>query len=32
MIRAVPVDNEPMPFWNGDDENLRIEQWMAAVG
>lgn len=26
------VDNEPAPFWTGDDEVERVEAWKAAVG
>jgi hypothetical protein len=31
-IRAVPVDNEPEPFWNGADQHRRVERWRAEVG
>ncbi len=31
-VRAMAVDNEPTPFWNGADEDERIAQWKAAVG
>ncbi len=31
-IKALPVDNEPEPFWDGNDETERIEAWKAAVG
>ena len=30
-IRALPVDNEPEPFWTGADESERIEKWKTAV-
>lgn len=30
-IRAIAVDNEPGPFWNGEDEADRIEKWKRAV-
>jgi hypothetical protein len=30
-IRAMAVDNEPEPFWNGEDENKYIERWKKAV-
>lgn len=30
-IRAVAVDNEPEPFWDGADEVERITEWKAAV-
>lgn len=30
-IRAIAVDNEPEPFWNGEDEGDRIERWKRAV-
>jgi len=30
-IQAVAVDNEPEPFWTGDDEHERIEQWQRDV-
>jgi hypothetical protein len=26
-VAALAVDNEPMPFWTGDDEAARIEAW-----
>ena len=31
-IAAIPVDNEPEPFWDGHDETDRIEAWKTAVG
>lgn len=31
-IRAVPVDNEPEPFWQGADQEQRVERWRAEVG
>ncbi len=30
-IAAIPVDNEPEPFWDGADEEARIEQWRTDV-
>lgn len=30
-IAAIAVDNEPSPFWTGEDESKRIEAWMRAV-
>jgi hypothetical protein len=30
-IRAVAVDNEPEPFWKGDDQDDRIAKWKRAV-
>jgi hypothetical protein len=30
-IKAMAVDNEPEPFWNGEDENKYIERWKKAV-
>ena len=30
-IRAVAVDNEPEPFWTGEDEQQRINRWCEAV-
>lgn len=30
-ILAVAVDNEPEPFWTGEDEQKRIAQWRDAV-
>jgi uracil-DNA glycosylase len=32
QIRAVAVDNEPEPFWNGTDEAERITAWRDSVG
>ncbi len=29
---AIPVDNEPEPFWDGSDAVDRIEAWKVAVG
>jgi hypothetical protein len=29
---ALAIDNEPEPFWTGEDEHERIEQWKATVG
>ena len=31
-IRAMIVDNEPVPFWNGTDADVRFEEWVSAVG
>ena len=31
-IRAMAVDNEPVPFWNGHDEDDHVARWKAAVG
>ena len=31
-IKALPVDNEPAPFWTGDDEEECIQRWRLAVG
>jgi hypothetical protein len=30
-IRALPVDNEPTPFWIGDDETEQIGKWKQRV-
>lgn len=30
-IGALPVDNEPEPFWDGEDAELRVEKWKAAI-
>lgn len=30
-IAAMAVDNEPTPFWTGDDQDERIEAWQKAV-
>jgi hypothetical protein len=30
-IRALPVDNESTPFWDGHDEQRLIDDWKAAV-
>jgi uracil-DNA glycosylase len=30
-IRAIAVDNEPEPFWNGADQDARIARWKRAV-
>lgn len=30
-IQAMPVDNEPQPFWTGTDQASRIQQWQATV-
>jgi hypothetical protein len=31
-IAALPVDNEPEPFWDGDDEQARIDAWKLQIG
>jgi hypothetical protein len=31
-VQALAVDNEPWPFWDGDDERERVATWYAAVG
>jgi hypothetical protein len=31
-IAALAVDNEPEPFWTGDDEAFRIEEWKRRIG
>jgi hypothetical protein len=31
-IRAIPVDDEPMPGWNGVDAGERVVEWSQAVG
>jgi hypothetical protein len=31
-IAALAVDNEPEPFWNGADEDVRIAEWKELVG
>lgn len=31
LIKAVAVDNEPEPFWDGNDERERVERWAAIV-
>jgi uracil-DNA glycosylase len=31
-IKAMAVDNEPEPFWNGNDEGELIARWKNAVG
>jgi uracil-DNA glycosylase len=30
-IGAIPIDNEPEPFWDGADATQRVEAWRAAV-
>src|ERR671933_733331 len=30
-VRALPVDNEPTPFWDGHDEQALIDGWKATV-
>lgn len=32
LVRALAVDNEPEPFWDGADQDARIVGWKAAVG
>lgn len=29
VVQALAVDNEPEPFWTGEDQTSRIETWMA---
>lgn len=31
-VRALPVDLEPEPFWNGADQAARVMAWKRAVG
>lgn len=31
-VRAIPVDDEPTPFWDGADEVDRIASWATRVG
>lgn len=31
LIRAVAIDNEPEPFWNGCDEELHIDAWKKEI-
>jgi hypothetical protein len=31
-IVALAVENEPTPFWTGDDEERRVEEWKVSVG
>jgi uracil-DNA glycosylase len=31
-IAAIPIDDEPSPFWNGADHVARMESWKALVG
>ena len=31
LIQAVAVDNEPEPFWTGDDQRDRIDAWVDSV-
>src|SRR3954464_6696638 len=31
-ISALPVDDEPEPFWTGTDERERIDAWKSAIG
>ena len=30
LVNALAVDNEPEPFWNGEDQSVRIESWIAG--
>jgi uracil-DNA glycosylase len=30
QVKALPVADEPSPFWNGDDSAARVEAWSAA--
>jgi len=30
-IQAIAVDNEPEPFWDGEDQLIRIEAWQTKV-
>src|SRR5438552_3616039 len=32
VVRALAVDNEPRPFWNGADQEERVLHWQRAVG
>lgn len=32
LVRAVAVDNEPEPFWTGDDQAVRISAWADKIG
>lgn len=32
LVRALAVDNEPIPFWNGKDQDARITEWRERVG
>jgi hypothetical protein len=31
-IKAMAVDNEPEPFWEGNDEERRVDEWKDRVG
>ena len=31
-IAALAVDNEPTPFWTGEDQAIRVERWKEQVG
>jgi uracil-DNA glycosylase len=31
-VKAMAVDNEPVPFWNGERENEYLANWKRAVG
>lgn len=31
LVKALPVDNEPTPFWNGSDEVEQIAEWKKLV-
>lgn len=31
-VQALPIDNEPISFWTGDDRAERVGAWMKTVG
>jgi hypothetical protein len=31
VVQAMPVDNEPVPFWDGADQAERVELWKTTV-
>lgn len=31
LVRALPIDDEPEPFWNGDDASDRLAAWMSLT-
>jgi hypothetical protein len=31
-INALAIENEPAPFWNGDDQERYVESWKQAIG
>jgi hypothetical protein len=31
-VRAIPVDDEPTPFWDGADEGERVAAWTQRIG